>query len=60
MRTARRRRRPGVVRFILELLTGLSVAAIVTHQSSEALGLAPGKAATAIFKASSVIIGVPA
>ena len=30
MRTARRRRRQGVGRFILELLTGLSVAAIVT------------------------------
>lgn len=30
MRTARRRRSSGVVRFTLELLTGLAVAAIVT------------------------------
>ena len=30
MRTARRRRRPGVVRFILELIIGVAVAAIVT------------------------------
>lgn len=53
---------PGAVNseVVIDLPGGGSVAAIVTHQSSETLGLAPGKAATAIFKASSVIIGVPA
>ncbi|WJF89386.1 TOBE domain-containing protein [Paraburkholderia bonniea] len=34
------------------------LAAVVTHQSAEALGLKPGQRATAVFKASSVILGV--
>lgn len=45
---------------VLELPGGAALAAIVTNESSCNLGLAEGQAATAIFKASSVIVGVPA
>jgi molybdate transport system regulatory protein len=45
---------------VIELAGGGSVAAIVTRESSETMGLAVGGQAAAIFKASSVIIGVPA
>ncbi len=53
---------PGAVNteVVLELPGGGSVAAIVTNESSEALELATGKPASAIFKASSVIVAVPA
>jgi molybdate transport system regulatory protein len=53
---------PGAVNteVVLELSGGGSVAAIVTNESATALGLAQGAAATAIFKASSVIVGVAA
>ena len=44
----------------IDLPGGGAVAAIITHKSREALGLAVGSAATALFKASSVIIAVPA
>lgn len=37
----------------------LTIAAIVTSASARALGLEPGVTATALFKASSVIVGVP-
>ena len=43
----------------IELPGGGTIAAIVTRESGHALGLAVGMAATAIFKASSVIVGTP-
>ncbi|MCO4879119.1 TOBE domain-containing protein [Paraburkholderia caribensis] len=43
---------------IISSTGGAQVAAIVTNDSVERLGLASGKAAAAIFKASSVIVGV--
>lgn len=45
---------------VIDLFGGGSIAAIVTNESCNALGLAVGKAAAAIFKASSVIVGIPA
>ncbi len=52
---------PGAINteVVIDLGAGLSVAAVVTNESSQALELAVGKPATALFKASSVIIGVP-
>jgi molybdate transport system ATP-binding protein len=38
---------------------GLRIVAIVTQASARSLGLAPGRPALAVFKASSVIVGVP-
>ena len=53
---------PGAVNteVVLELPGGAAVAAIITNDSCEALDLAEGKTASAMFKASSVILGVPA
>ena len=53
---------PGAVNseVVMDLGHGLSVAAAVTHDSAQQLGLVEGQAATALFKASSVILGVPA
>ncbi|MGH8854662.1 MAG: TOBE domain-containing protein [Telluria sp.] len=55
------RLQPGAVNteVVIDLPGGGSVAAVVTNDSSEALGLAPGKKVAAIFKASSVILAVP-
>ncbi|MFC5475262.1 TOBE domain-containing protein [Paraherbaspirillum soli] len=44
----------------IQLAGGNAVCAIITLDSATELGLAEGKPATAIFKASHVIVGVPA
>jgi molybdate transport system regulatory protein len=53
---------PGAVNteVVLDLTGGGSIAAIVTNESARVLELAEGTAATAMFKASSVIVGVSA
>ena len=53
---------PGAVNteVVLELAGGGSVAAIITNRSVKVLRLGVGCAATAVFKASSVILGVAA
>lgn len=53
---------PGAVNaeVVIELPGGASLAAVVTQASCDALALAPGGVATAIFKASSVILALPA
>ncbi|MDD2711914.1 MAG: TOBE domain-containing protein [Simplicispira sp.] len=53
---------PGAVNteVVIDLPGGGSVAAIITHESCSALALTEGAPATAIFKASSVIVGTPA
>jgi molybdate transport system regulatory protein len=52
---------PGAVNteVVLDLTGGGSSAAIITNESARALELAEGRTATAMFKASSVIVGVP-
>lgn len=42
----------------IEIAAGTTVSAVITHESSKNLGFAPGTVATAIIKASNVIIGV--
>jgi molybdate transport system regulatory protein len=53
---------PGAVNaeVVIDLDGGGSIAAIVTESSVKSLGLAPGKQAVALFKASSVIVAVTA
>ena len=53
---------PGAVNteVVIDLGHGQSVAAIVTRDSAERLQLAEGQPASALFKASSVILAVPA
>ena len=50
---------PGAVNaeVVLDIGGGMSIAAIVTQESLKSLALAPGGKATALFKASSVILG---
>src|SRR5262249_21381019 len=43
---------------VIELKGGNTVAAVITNGAAEALSLEEGEAVTAIFKASSVILGV--
>jgi len=51
---------PGAVNseIILELPGGAQVVSIITKESAESRGLAPGKTAYAVIKASNVMIGV--
>ena len=51
---------PGAVNdeIVIELSPGVQVTSIITHASVERLGLAPGKEAYAIIKASDVMVGV--
>lgn len=51
---------PGAVNVevVIELNGGAQVVSIVTKESAERLGLAAGKDAYAIIKASSVMVGV--
>lgn len=53
---------PGAVdtEVVVDIGNGASMAAIVTNESARNLSLAEGQTASAIFKASSVIVGVPA
>lgn len=53
---------PGAVNteVVLQLPGGGTVAAVVTNASVASLAIAEGRAATAVFKASSVIVGVAA
>jgi len=55
------RLQPGAVNaeVVIDIGGGQTVAAIVTLESARSLGLAPGMAVIAVFKASSVILGVP-
>ncbi len=43
---------------VLEIAPGLEIAAIITKTSAQRLGLAVGKTAYAVIKASDVMIGV--
>lgn len=52
--------KPGVVNteVVLELAGGAEVVSIITKESADRLGLAPGKPAYAVIKASNVMVAV--
>ncbi len=52
--------KPGVVNteVIIELAAGAEVVAVITKESAEKLGLAVGKPAYAVIKASNVMVAV--
>ena len=51
---------PGAVNteVVIELPGGIEIVSIITNTSAESLGLAVGKEAYAVVKASSVMVGV--
>ena len=55
-----KRIKPGVVNteVVIELPGGSDIVSIITKESAERLGLAVGKEAYAIIKASNVMIGI--
>jgi molybdopterin-binding protein len=55
-----KRTKPGVVNteVVIELPGGPEIVSIITKESADRLGLAAGKEAYAIIKASNVMIGV--
>ena len=55
-----KRVKPGAVNteVVIELPGGLEIVSIITKESADRLGLAAGKEAYAIIKASNVVIGV--
>jgi len=55
------RMQPGAVNaeVVIDVGGGATIVALVTQGSASSLALAPGVAASAVFKASSVIVGVP-
>ena len=55
------RLQPGAVNaeVLVDVGGGQTMAAVVTQESALSLGLEPGMAVIAVFKASSVILGVP-
>lgn len=69
MRTSARNQLQGTVTAVtrgavndeveITLPGGEKIVAVVTHGSTDALGLKPGVKAFALIKASSVIVGVP-